>query len=46
LFETIGLRWLGHRLPWIVFQVLAFLSALRSLVHLFAPDGGAGSIAA
>lgn len=33
------------RLPWIVFLLLTLLSLFRSLVHMFSPDGGAGSIA-
>jgi hypothetical protein len=28
-----------------VFTVIAIISAVRSCIHLFAPDGGAGSIA-
>ena len=35
----------GRKLPFYFFAVYALLSAARSLVHLLAPDGGAGSIA-
>jgi len=35
----------GPRLPAYVFALIAILSTLRSLIHLFAPDGGAGTIA-
>jgi len=35
----------GLRLPVYVFAVIAVLSAIRSCIHLLAPDGGAGSIA-
>ncbi|MBI4926734.1 MAG: hypothetical protein HY835_03135 [Anaerolineae bacterium] len=33
------------RLPVTVFVLIALVSTLRSCIHLFAPDGGAGSIA-
>jgi hypothetical protein len=35
----------GRKLPVYVFAVIAIISTLRSCIHLFAPDGGAGSIA-
>jgi hypothetical protein len=35
----------GAMLPVYVFTALAFLSLVRSCIHTFAPDGGAGSIA-
>ncbi len=35
----------GMRLPIYVFTLIAIVSALRSCIHIFAPDGGAGSIA-
>jgi hypothetical protein len=35
----------GTKLPFYVFTVYAILSAVRSCIHLLAPDGGAGSIA-
>jgi hypothetical protein len=35
----------GTKLPFYVFSVYAILSAVRSCIHLLAPDGGAGSIA-
>jgi hypothetical protein len=33
------------RLPWIVLLLLTLVSLFRSLVHMFSPDGGAGSVA-
>ncbi len=33
------------KLPVVVFTILAIVSTVRSCVHIFAPDGGAGSIA-
>lgn len=38
-------RMRGWKLPYFLFGFLAVLSAIRSLIHLLAPDGGAGSIA-
>lgn len=35
----------GMRLPVYVFMAIAVVSTIRSLIHMFAPDGGAGSIA-
>ena len=35
----------GMKLPIYLFTAIAFGSIVRSLIHLFAPDGGAGSIA-
>jgi hypothetical protein len=35
----------GARLPVYLFAVIAVVSAVRSCIHVFAPDGGAGSIA-
>jgi hypothetical protein len=35
----------GVRLPVYVFALIAIISAVRSCIHLLAPDGGAGSIA-
>jgi hypothetical protein len=35
----------GSRLPFFVLVPIAVLSAARSLIHLLAPDGGAGIIA-
>jgi len=35
----------GRKLPFYFLAAYALLSAARSLVHLLAPDGGAGSIA-
>src|SRR5690348_10920073 len=35
----------GSKLPVYVFSVLAAVSTVRSLIHIFSPDGGAGSIA-
>lgn len=35
----------GTKLPFYVFALYAILSVVRSCIHIFAPDGGAGSIA-
>ena len=35
----------GSKLPFYFFAVYALVSAVRSCIHLLAPDGGAGSIA-
>ena len=35
----------GIKLPVFVFTVIAVVSTVRSLIHLFSADGGAGSIA-
>lgn len=35
----------GARLPVYVFMPIAVVSTVRSLIHLLAPDGGAGSVA-
>ena len=35
----------GSKLPLYLFILTAFVSTVRSLIHLLAPDGGAGSIA-
>jgi hypothetical protein len=35
----------GMKLPFYVFTLIAIISTVRSLIHLLAPDGGAGSIA-
>lgn len=35
----------GMKLPIYVFACLAVISTVRSCIHVFAPDGGAGSIA-
>lgn len=35
----------GMKLPVYVFMLISIISTVRSLIHLFAPDGGAGSIA-
>jgi len=35
----------GSRLPVYIFALLAVISTVRSLIHIFSPDGGAGSIA-
>lgn len=35
----------GSKTASVVFLVLAVVSLIRSLIHIFAPDGGAGSIA-
>jgi hypothetical protein len=35
----------GMKLPVYVFALIAIVSTVRSLIHLVAPDGGAGSVA-
>jgi hypothetical protein len=35
----------GWQLPFYLFAIYAFISTVRSCIHLLAPDGGAGSIA-
>jgi hypothetical protein len=35
----------GMKLPFYVFALYAIVSAVRSCIHLLAPDGGAGTIA-
>lgn len=35
----------GWKLPVVVFMLLAVVSTVRSCIHLFSADGGAGSIA-
>ncbi len=35
----------GSRLPFYIFILIATVGAFRSCVHIFTPDGGAGSIA-
>jgi hypothetical protein len=36
---------LGWKLPLFIFALYTVLSIVRSFIHLFSPDGGAGSIA-
>ncbi len=36
---------LGTKIPFYLFAIYAILSTVRSVIHLLAPDGGAGSIA-
>ena len=35
----------GSRIPVYAFAIVAVVSTVRSCIHIFAPDGGAGSIA-
>jgi len=35
----------GSKIPFYIFTPYAIISTVRSCIHLFAPDGGAGSIA-
>ena len=35
----------GSRLPFYIFILLATIGVVRSCIHIFSPDGGAGSIA-
>ena len=45
LFPTADQEYLGPKLPFCFLILIAFVSTARSLVHLLAPDGGAGVIA-
>jgi hypothetical protein len=36
---------LGSKLPFYLFILIALIGTVRSFIHIFAPDGGAGSIA-
>lgn len=43
--KTIGNSIQGIKFPFYVFALYAILSTARSCIHIFSPDGGAGSIA-
>ena len=43
--ENADNRFSGVKLPVFVFLLIALISTARSLIHIFSPDGGAGSIA-
>lgn len=45
LFPRIAEEYRGPRVPNVYLVVVAIVSTARSLVHILAPDGGAGSIA-
>ena len=45
LFPKVSLRYAGSRWSFWFLLVVTLTSTARSLVHMFAPDGGAGSIA-
>ena len=45
LFPVADQPYQGGRAPLLFLALIAFVSTARSLVHLLAPDGGAGSIA-
>ncbi len=46
IFPTQGInRYRGHTLAKWVFILITFITLVRSLIHKFAPDGGAQSIA-
>ena len=45
LFPAADQPYQGGRAPLFFLVLIAFVSTARSLVHLLAPDGGAGSIA-
>ena len=36
---------LGSKIPFYIFALYAIISTVRSCIHIFSPDGGAGSIA-
>ncbi|MEP7133941.1 MAG: hypothetical protein ABI904_03315 [Chloroflexota bacterium] len=35
----------GTKLPFYIFLLIAIIGTIRSFIHIFSPDGGAGSIA-
>lgn len=43
--EKAGNQFPGVKLSMAVFFLIAIISTVRSLIHIFSPDGGAGSIA-
>lgn len=43
--RTIGNHYKGYRIVVYVFMLYSVVSMVRSLIHFFSPDGGAGSIA-
>ncbi len=45
LFPECGVRYSGPKLPFYFLFAVAAVSTARSLIHILAPDGGAGSIA-
>ena len=45
LFPAVDERYLGPKVPYYFLILVAVVSTARSLIHVFAPDGGAGVIA-
>jgi len=45
LFPVVDKDYTGSRVPYYFLILVAIVSTIRSLIHIFAPDGGAGSIA-
>lgn len=45
LFPSIDKDYTGSRIPFYFLILIAIVSTIRSLIHIFAPDGGAYSIA-
>ena len=45
LFPEVQQDYSGPKIPYYFLIVVAILSTVRSLIHIFAPDGGASSIA-
>jgi hypothetical protein len=43
--KQVDKRYLGHQAAYYVFILIATTSMIRSLIHVFLPDGGAGIIA-
>lgn len=43
--DTVDDSFSGLKSAMFVFMVIAVISTIRSLIHIFSPDGGAGSIA-
>lgn len=45
LFPSIDQEYTGSRFPFYFLILIAIVNTIRSLIHIFAPDGGASSIA-
>ncbi len=45
LFPAVNQEYSGPKIPFYFLIVIAVVSTVRSLIHIFAPDGGANSIA-
>jgi len=45
LFPVVDKEYTGPKIPFYFLALIAIVSVIRSLIHIFAPDGGAYSIA-